>query len=196
MPAATRDLTPASLQGFISFSNRGEPDRLGVDELNERLAVKGRLRLRHSMKPDEGYGAIFFFDGVICNTQAIKQQAWREVAQRRGVGSCQIHPSEQQACCHKHVSCGNVLAGVWSCYKHLWTGYSRNWRGGGLPGLQVWSSEMSICAALNCTLAHTIVQANASIVHANASMASQGRGSRVCVQASTSHPLKGHKCTQ
>jgi hypothetical protein len=67
------------------FTARDEPTRLGVDELNEKLAVKGRLRLRHSHKPDEGYGAIFCFDGVVCNTRQIKQEAWQAVAKQRGL---------------------------------------------------------------------------------------------------------------
>ena len=66
------------------FIARDEPKRLGVDELNEKLAVKGRLRLRHSHKPDEGYGSIFCFDGVICNTRRIKKEAWQAVAKHRG----------------------------------------------------------------------------------------------------------------
>ena len=72
------------MQGFVQFTIRDEVSRLDVDELNERLAVKGRLRLRHSMKPDEGYGIIFFFDGVLCNMQRIKAEAWQAVARERG----------------------------------------------------------------------------------------------------------------
>lgn len=72
------------LQGFLQFSVRGETARLDVDELNERMAVKGRLRLRHSMKPDEGYGMVFAFDGIICHTHRLKEAAWQAVAEERG----------------------------------------------------------------------------------------------------------------
>jgi hypothetical protein len=72
------------MQGFLQYSTRGEPGRLDVDLINEKLAVKGRLRLRHSMKPAEGYGVIFCFDGVICNLQPLKESAWESVAQARG----------------------------------------------------------------------------------------------------------------
>lgn len=68
----------------MQFKSRGEITRLGVDELNERMEVKGPLRLRHSMCPDEGYGVVMCWDGVVCDTQALRKQAWRNVADQRG----------------------------------------------------------------------------------------------------------------
>lgn len=90
------------MQGFVSFTGSTEPDVLDVDKLNERLAVKGRLRLRHAMKPDEGFGMVFSFDGVVCDTQRLRKRAWEEVAQQRG--ALQALGPWQHAC---HV--GSIL---------------------------------------------------------------------------------------
>jgi hypothetical protein len=91
---ALRQVTASPrLQGFVQFKSRGEITNLGVDELNERLEVKGPLRLRHSMRPDEGYGVIFVWDGVVCDTQSLKRQAWRAVAQARGVLHGNVRPA-------------------------------------------------------------------------------------------------------
>lgn len=82
----------AALQGFVQFKSRGEITRLGVDELNERMEVKGPLRLRHSMCPDEGYGVVMCWDGVVCDTQALRKQAWRNVAETRGTHQQRLRP--------------------------------------------------------------------------------------------------------
>ena len=90
----------------MSFTGSVEPDVLDVDKLNEKLAVKGRLRLRHAMKPDEGYGMVFSFDGVVCDTQQLRKRAWHDVAQRRGAQACQTCKIEScvDGMCAMHAS--------------------------------------------------------------------------------------------
>ena len=139
------------VQGFIQFSTRGESVRLDVDELNERMAAKGRLRLRHSMKPDEGYGMVFAFDGVICNTHAVKEDAWRSVAAARSAlprfrahhaWCCGSTLEMYTARCRKPCSpawhaqqacrcCGSmrgVAAALWRCMPHA-VASRVHWRG-------------------------------------------------------------------
>ena len=53
----------SAIQGFIQFRLSGEPLRLGVDDLNERLKVRGAQRMRQAFRPDEAHAALFNFDG-------------------------------------------------------------------------------------------------------------------------------------
>ena len=69
----------------MQFRIGGEPGRLDVDTLNERLKHSGALRLRHTQKPDEAFGMIFNFDSVVADTQGAYLQAWRDVAAARGL---------------------------------------------------------------------------------------------------------------
>ena len=41
-----------------------EPLRLGVDDLNERLKVRGAQRMRQAFRPDEAHAMLFNFDGA------------------------------------------------------------------------------------------------------------------------------------
>jgi hypothetical protein len=50
-------------QGYIQYRIAGEPHRLDVDTLNEKLRLRGAARMRLLMRPDEAYGMIFDFDG-------------------------------------------------------------------------------------------------------------------------------------
>ena len=52
-----------SAQGYIQYRIAGEPHRLDVDTLNEKLRLRGAARMRLLMRPDEAYGMIFDFDG-------------------------------------------------------------------------------------------------------------------------------------
>ncbi len=52
------------MQGFIQFRLSGEPLRLGVDDLNERLKVRGAQRMRQAFRPDEAHAMLFNFDGA------------------------------------------------------------------------------------------------------------------------------------
>ena len=72
------------MQGFLQFCSRGEVTRLDVDALNERMAVKGRERLRHSMKPEEGLACVFWCDDVVADAAAAKRAAWAAVARQHG----------------------------------------------------------------------------------------------------------------
>lgn len=56
-----------SVQGFIQYRVSGEALHLDVDTLNERLQLKGAQRMRTAMRPDEAYGMIFSWDGVIAD---------------------------------------------------------------------------------------------------------------------------------
>jgi hypothetical protein len=102
----------------MQFSTRGGSVRLDVDELNERMAVKGRLRLRHSMKPDEGYGMVFSFDGVICDTQSLKKEAWMAVAQLRGAALVHLLHSQLLVVLQALLDACTFLSAastIWSC---------------------------------------------------------------------------------
>ena len=59
------------LQGFIQYRLSGEALHLDVDTLNERLKLKGAARMRLAMRPDEAYGMIFNWDGVLANVKQV-----------------------------------------------------------------------------------------------------------------------------
>lgn len=66
--------------GFVDFRFSGDV-RLDVEQLNERLEVKGAARMRHSgIAPDEAHGLIFTWDGVITDTREVQRAAWQELA--------------------------------------------------------------------------------------------------------------------
>ena len=54
---------PLCIQGYIQYRIAGEPHRLDVDTLNEKLRLRGAARMRLLMRPDEAYGMVFDFDG-------------------------------------------------------------------------------------------------------------------------------------
>ena len=57
---------------------------MDVDDLNERLEVKGARRLRHyQLAPDEGLGLVFDWDGCLGSTRAIQRAAWARLAAER-----------------------------------------------------------------------------------------------------------------
>ena len=62
---------PHSAQGFIQYRASGESSHLDVDTLNERLKLKGAERMRTAMRPDEAFGMIFSWDGVIADMQEV-----------------------------------------------------------------------------------------------------------------------------
>lgn len=70
--------------GFVDFRFSGDI-RVDVEQLNERLEVKGADRIRHSgIAPDEAHGLIFTWDGVITDTRDLQRQAWVELAEEEG----------------------------------------------------------------------------------------------------------------
>ena len=75
------------MQGFVNLTVTGRPVHMDVDSLNEKMAATGRLRLRHSMKPDEGYGILFSWDGVICDTKQLQRRSWATVAASIGAST-------------------------------------------------------------------------------------------------------------
>ncbi|GMH32602.1 hypothetical protein BSKO_00436 [Bryopsis sp. KO-2023] len=82
--------TPAGIgaeygEGFVSYKIRGDVDKVDVDKLNFMMKTQGAQRLRHAMKPDEAIGVIFSFEGVLGDTRAVKEQAWRRVAADEGL---------------------------------------------------------------------------------------------------------------
>lgn len=71
-------------EGFVEFSLSGDI-QVDVETLNERLEVKGATRMRHStIAPDEAYGLIFTWDGVIADTRSLQRDAWTQLAQEEG----------------------------------------------------------------------------------------------------------------
>jgi beta-phosphoglucomutase-like phosphatase (HAD superfamily) len=56
-----------------------------VDDLNERLEVKGAQRLRHyQLAPDEALGLVFDWDGCLGCTREVQRAAWARLAEERG----------------------------------------------------------------------------------------------------------------
>jgi hypothetical protein len=72
-------------QGFVEFRIGDQPLHLDVDTLNERLKVSGAIRMRHAMRPDEAFGMVFNWDGVIANTIDMQRRAWQSVARAEGL---------------------------------------------------------------------------------------------------------------
>lgn len=66
-------------EGFVQFRMSGET-HLDVDTLNEQLKVVGADRMRHAMKPDEAFGMVFDWDGVLLDTRRLQRRAWRALA--------------------------------------------------------------------------------------------------------------------
>jgi hypothetical protein len=66
--ACACDCWRAHVQGFIQFRLSGEPLRLGVDDLNERLKVRGAQRMRQAFRPDEAHAMLFNFDGTFARS--------------------------------------------------------------------------------------------------------------------------------
>ena len=64
-------LKPCCMQGFIQLKLSGETMHLDVDTLNERLKLKGAERMRAAMRPDEAFGMIFSWDGVIADMRKV-----------------------------------------------------------------------------------------------------------------------------
>lgn len=70
--------------GFIDFRFSGDI-RVDVEQLNERLEVKGPARIRHShLAPDEAHGLIFTWDGVVTDTKDLQRRAWLQLAEEEG----------------------------------------------------------------------------------------------------------------
>jgi len=55
---------------------------LDVHSLNKQLRVLGAERMRHAMHPDEAYGMVFSWEGVMLDTHAMQREAWQELAKR------------------------------------------------------------------------------------------------------------------
>eukprot|EP01023_Acetabularia_acetabulum_P004675 TRINITY_DN11998_c0_g1_i1.p1 TRINITY_DN11998_c0_g1~~TRINITY_DN11998_c0_g1_i1.p1 ORF type:complete len:362 (-),score=45.14 TRINITY_DN11998_c0_g1_i1:243-1328(-) len=72
-------------EGFVEFRIGGDPVHLDVDTLNEKLASKGRMRLRFAQYPDEAYGMIFSFEGVLADTKKLMQMSWQQLAKENHV---------------------------------------------------------------------------------------------------------------
>jgi beta-phosphoglucomutase-like phosphatase (HAD superfamily) len=76
---------PRRPQGFLQFRLSGDHTRLDVEHLNEQLKASGADRIRHSMRPDEAFGAIFQLDNVVCQTRALQKRAWQRVGAAEGL---------------------------------------------------------------------------------------------------------------
>lgn len=72
-------------EGFVQFRIGADPVRLDVDTLNETLKHKGAMRLRHALKPDEAFGMIFNFEGVVADTRSLFNHSWALLADSKGL---------------------------------------------------------------------------------------------------------------
>jgi len=70
-------------EGFINFSFSGAL-HLDVEDLNEKLQVSGADRIRISHKPDEAFGMVFSWDGVLADSKAMQKRAWENLAAESG----------------------------------------------------------------------------------------------------------------
>lgn len=67
-------------ESLSSFRAREEM-HLGADELNERMQPDHLQRLRYVLRPDEAFGNIFKFDGVVTpDARRLELAAWHRVA--------------------------------------------------------------------------------------------------------------------
>ena len=83
-------------EGFQSYLPAGGVMRVDVDALNESLRVKGALRLRHSMRPDEAVGVVVNFDSIVADLYAVRAEAWRALAAARGLPLSERHLSHPE----------------------------------------------------------------------------------------------------
>ncbi|RAL52308.1 hypothetical protein DM860_016157 [Cuscuta australis] len=70
-------------EGFETFRADGLL-KVDVDFLNDKLQEGFLKRIRYAMKPDEAYGLIFSWDNVVADTQALKRNAWNQLAIEEG----------------------------------------------------------------------------------------------------------------
>jgi len=65
----------------VEFRMSGDV-QVDVEKLNERLEIRGATRLRHSaIAPDEAYGLVFTWDGVVSDTVEMQRKAWLQLAE-------------------------------------------------------------------------------------------------------------------
>lgn len=72
-------------EGFVQFRIGADPVRLDVDTLNENLKHKGAMRLRHTLRPDEAFGMVFNFEGVVADTRTVLNRSWQLLAASKGL---------------------------------------------------------------------------------------------------------------
>eukprot|EP00850_Spirogloea_muscicola_P001222 SM000004S15092 [mRNA] locus=s4:1253020:1256259:+ [translate_table: standard] len=70
-------------EGFATFRPTG-PLHVDVDFLNDRMKERGLERIRYAMKPDEAFGLIYSWDNVLADTQALRMEAWKRLANEEG----------------------------------------------------------------------------------------------------------------
>jgi len=69
-------------EGFSHLGLDGRARELDVHTLNKQLRVLGAERMRHAMRPDEAYGMVFSWEGVLLNMHALQREAWQALARR------------------------------------------------------------------------------------------------------------------
>jgi len=55
----------------MQYRLSGEALHLDVDTLNEQLQLKGAERMRTAMRPDEAFGMIFSWEGVVADMHQV-----------------------------------------------------------------------------------------------------------------------------
>lgn len=78
-------------EGFVQFLPAGGVLRVDVDALNENLRTHGALRLRHAMRPDEAFGIVLNFDGIVADMNSVRSAAWRALAAARDLPLAERH---------------------------------------------------------------------------------------------------------
>jgi len=78
-------------EAFEQLLPAGGVLRVTVDSLNESLRTNGSLRLRHAMRPDEAFGIILNFDGIVADMNAVRAAAWRALADARDLPLTEGH---------------------------------------------------------------------------------------------------------
>lgn len=74
----------------LRYNNNGGSSRpplspiVGADQLNDRLGYDHMQRHRHTLAPEEAFGAIFTWDVVMTNGRELEQRTWELLAKERG----------------------------------------------------------------------------------------------------------------
>jgi hypothetical protein len=71
-------------EGFTTFRPSGQALRVDVDFLNEKMRKRGRHRMRFQVRPDEAFGLVYSWDGVLADTRPSHTETWRRLAQEEG----------------------------------------------------------------------------------------------------------------
>ncbi|GAQ91255.1 Haloacid dehalogenase-like hydrolase (HAD) superfamily protein [Klebsormidium nitens] len=71
-------------EGFTTIRPSGQALRVDVDFLNEKMRKRGRQRMRFQVRPDEAFGLVYSWEGVLADTRPSHTETWRRLAEEEG----------------------------------------------------------------------------------------------------------------